>query len=175
MKSDEKFASFHVNDTKRLSLWKVALAQRYSQTNLEEQTENFTADIEEENDPVIKIKSTDKELLLTVRIFSSTKNITVQGNYIQKWIDNEWPKLDSKVNGELYNNIVWKNDWFEDTRDNDYNHDKSTTVSSNNSNKYLTTITLAPEKRQKLVEKAKTAVAKMEEKDQKNGEEFLQQ
>ena len=135
LKNNGKSASFYVKDTERFSLWKVALAQRYSQTNLEEQTENFTADIEEENDPVIKIRSTDIKLLLTVRIFFNTKNITAQGSYIQKWIDNEWPKLAPKVNGELYHNIFWKNDWFEDTRDNDYSQVKSTTVSNNNSNK----------------------------------------
>ena len=42
----------------------------------------------------------------------------------------------------------------------------TTTVSNNNSNKDLNTITLTPEKRKKMVEKAKTAVAKMEEKNQ---------
>ena len=47
----------------------MALAQRYNQKHFEEQTENFTTDIEEENDPVIKIKSTDKK-------FSTWRNFT---------------------------------------------------------------------------------------------------
>ena len=81
IESRGKCACFKTENDSRFEKWKVALAQRYG--NLDPGVK-FKAKIEGKiDDPVIKLNAEDAQLV-TITLYPTTRNITIQGNYISE-------------------------------------------------------------------------------------------
>ena len=97
------------NDS-RFQKWKVALAQRYG--NLDPGLK-FKAKIEGKiDDPVIKLNAEDAQLV-TITLYPTTRNITIQWNYISEWTKYEFTNLIELTDGVTqFDEIPWNNEWF---------------------------------------------------------------
>ena len=73
----------------------------------------FKAKIEGKiDDPVIKLNAEDAELV-TVTLYPTTKNITIQGNYISEWTKYEFTNLKELTDSVTqFDEIPWDNEWF---------------------------------------------------------------
>ena len=96
IKSHGKCACFETENDSRFQKWKIALAQRYG--NLDPGLK-FKAKIEGKiDDPVIKLNTEDAQLV-TITLYPTTRNITIQGNYINEWTKYEFTNLKELTDG----------------------------------------------------------------------------
>ena len=73
----------------------------------------FKAKIEGKiDDPVIKLNAEDAQLV-TITLYPTTRNITIQGNYISEWTKYEFTNLKELTDGVTqFDEIPWHNEWF---------------------------------------------------------------
>ena len=91
IKSCGKCACFKTENDSRFQKWKVALAQCYR--NLDPGLK-FKAKIEGKiDDPVIKLND------VTITLYPTTRNRTIQGNYISEWTKYEFTNLKELTDG----------------------------------------------------------------------------
>ena len=96
IKSRGNCACFKTENDSRFQKWKVALAQRYE--NLDPGLK-FKAKIEGKiDDPVIKLNA-EEARLVTITLYPTTRNITIQGNYISEWTKYEFTNLKELTDG----------------------------------------------------------------------------
>ena len=99
-------------------------------------------------------------LLVTITMYPSTKNIMIQGNFVQTWINEEWPKLAAIVRKKTtYLDTVWNDSWFDDR---DTVLDKSFEVTEEDPNILpFSPSVVGPERRKRLLVRFKTTVSKL--------------
>ena len=113
LKAKGTCGTFVVKDDQRLQKWKVALAQRYS--NFEEENdadEGLGLQIKWEgdvDDPIIKLRDIKQKVpVVTIHLYKSKLKIMIQGSSISKWIEEEFPRLSELVNDtSTYDQIKW--------------------------------------------------------------------
>ena len=162
IKANGKCATFKVEDENQFKDWRVVMAQRYA--NLNGGKSNLIASILGTlEEPIFKVKTNNDEegiLLVTITMYPSTKNIMIQGNFVQTWINEEWPKLAAIVGKKTtYLDTVWNDNWFDES---DTILEKSIEVIEEDQNILpFSPSVVGPERRKKLLDRAKNTVSKL--------------
>ena len=93
------------------------MAQRYACLN-DDKSKLIALILGTLEEPIFKEKTNNYEegiLLVTITMYPSTKTIMIQGNFVQTWINEEWPKLAAIVGKKItYLDKVWNDNWFDD-------------------------------------------------------------
>ena len=99
-------------------------------------------------------------LLVTITMYPSTKTIMIQGNFVQTWINEEWPKLAAIVGKKItYLDKVWNDNWFDDC---DTVLDRSIEVTEGDHNIFpFSPGVVGPERRKRLLDRAKNTASKL--------------
>ena len=162
IKANGKCATFKVKDENQCKDWRVVMAQRYACLN-DGKSKLIASILGTLEESIFKVKTNNDEdgiLLVTITMYPSTKDVMIQGNFVQTWINEEWPKLAAIFRRKTtYLDTVWNDNWFDDC---DTVLDKSIEVTEENQNILpFSPGVVGPERRKRLLDIAKNTVSKL--------------